>query len=86
MGDRETYGGGELTIKELKATLEFRVVALIFCLHICVTLSNGLQRKEMVSDRQPGPPKARVRVYTYPPQLSHCSSWEQTPVPLETHT
>ena len=30
-------------------------------------LSNGPQRKEMVSDRQPGPPKAGVRVYTSPP-------------------
>ena len=48
-------------------------------------LSNGPQRKEMVSDRQPGPPKAGVTVYTYPPQLGPCSSWEQTPVPLETH-
>lgn len=48
-------------------------------------LSNRPQRKEMVSDRQLGPPKAGVRVYTYPPQHRHCNSWEQTPVPLETH-
>lgn len=46
-----------------------------------------------------GPPKERkwfqtgnrdleswgVRVYTYPPEFRHGSSWEKIPVPLETH-